>query len=77
MRKCPYCLSEIHEATIVCPSCNSDLMVTVPMRVVANQRTREQAHRKSRFVVFVLFGISIAVLSTSLALIMVWLWNFY
>lgn len=77
MKKCPYCLAEIHEATIVCPYCESDLMVTVPIRVVANQSSMEQARKKSRRRMLVITGFSIALLGTSFALIILFLWSFF
>jgi hypothetical protein len=77
MKKCPYCLAEIHEATIVCPFCDSDLMVTVPFRVVTNQNLREKAQKKNRVMLFVIVGFFITVVSTSFAVIILLLWNFY
>ena len=77
MKKCPYCLAEIHEATIVCPYCNGDLMVTVPIRVVSRQNVREQAKKRSSMAARIIVGVSILFLITSFAVILILIWNFY
>lgn len=77
MKKCPYCLAEIHEATIICPYCESDLMVTVPIRVVANQNNRERKRKQGRLIVIAIAGFSIAVLGSSFTIIILLLWNFF
>lgn len=77
MKKCPYCLAEIHEATIICPYCESDLMVTVPFRVVVNQSDRERARKKNRLLVLVIAGFAIMFLGTSFAFVILLLWNFF
>ena len=55
-KKCPYCLAEVHEAAIVCPYCNSDLGMTVPMKVIAKQNTWEQTTKRSRLVTRIIVG---------------------
>ena len=77
MKKCPYCLAEIHEATIICPHCNSDLMETVPIRVVSAQKIQEQARKRRSLVARIVIGFSIVVLISSLAVILILLWNSY
>lgn len=77
MKKCPYCLSEIHEATIVCPNCNSDLMVTVPFRVVSKLDTREKANQRSRLVAGVILGFFMMLLVAALVTVLFLLWNSY
>lgn len=77
MKKCPYCLAEIHEATIVCPHCTSDLMVTVPFRVVSKLPTREQANKRSSWAVRAVLILFILALAASLVIILNVLWNSY
>jgi hypothetical protein len=77
MKKCPYCLADIHEAVIVCSYCSGDLMVTVPIKVVARQNTREQANKRSRLIARIIVGLSIMLIITSFTVILIVLWNSY
>lgn len=77
MKKCPYCLAELHDAAIVCSYCNSDVMVTVPMRVVVKQNTREQAQKKGRLIALIVVAVSIALIVTSIVVVFLLLWNSY
>lgn len=75
MKKCPYCLADIHEATIICPHCTSDLMDTVPIRVVSRQAIEEKANRKKRFLALAIFGLFIVAVALSLLIFLNSLWN--
>ena len=77
MKKCPFCLAELHEGALICPYCGSDLMVTVPMRVVVRQKAMEQARKKSSFVALILIVTSVILLIGSLAAILILLWYSY
>jgi hypothetical protein len=77
MKKCPYCLAELHDAALVCSYCNSDVMKTIPMRVVAKQNVLEKARKKNRFIALSIVGFSIAVLIMTIGLVLSLLWNFY
>ena len=77
MKKCPYCLADIDDAAIVCSYCSGDLMVTVPIKVVARQNTREQANKRSRLIARIIVGFSIVLIITSFAVILIVLWNSY
>ena len=77
MKKCPYCLADNDEAAIVCPYCNGNLMVTVPIRVVSRQDVREKANKRSRLIARIIVGFCIMFLITSFAVILILLWNSY
>ena len=77
MKKCPYCLVEIHEATIICPNCNSDLMKTVPIGVVVKQNAWEQIRKRNSFIARIIFGMVIAFLLTCAIGSVILLWNSY
>ena len=77
MKKCPYCLADNDEAAIVCPYCNGNLMVTVPIRVVSRQDVREKANKRSRLIARIIVGFSIVFILTSFAVILILLWNSY
>jgi hypothetical protein len=77
MKKCPYCLAELHDAALVCSYCNSDVMVTVPLRVVAKQNVLEKTRKKNRFIALGVVGFSITVLIMTIVIVLSLLWNFY
>jgi hypothetical protein len=77
MKKCPFCLAELHEGVMVCPYCGSDLMITIPMRVVTRQKAREQAKKKSSLIARIVIVSSITLFITSLAVILIFLWYSY
>jgi hypothetical protein len=77
MKKCPYCLAELHDAALLCSYCNSDVMITVPMRVVVKQNILEQARKRNRLITLIIVGFSITVLSMFVVAVLLWVWNFY
>jgi hypothetical protein len=77
MKRCPYCLVEIHEATIVCPNCNSDLMITVPIGVVAKQNVWEHVRKRNSFIAHIIFGVVIALFIACAVGSFIVLWNSY
>lgn len=77
MKKCPYCLAELHDAALICSYCNSDVTITVPVRVVVEQNTLEQARKRSRLITLIIVGFSITVLSISIVAILLLVWNIY
>ena len=77
MKKCPYCLVEVHEATIVCPNCKSNLIITVPIGVVDEQDASEQVKKRHSFIARLIFGMVIAFVITCTIGSMVLLWNSY
>jgi hypothetical protein len=77
MKKCPYCLAELHDAALLCPYCNSDVMVTVPLRVVVKQNTLEQAKKRRGLITLIIVSFSITVLAMSIVVALMLLWNFY
>ncbi len=76
MKKCPYCLAELHDAAVVCSYCNSDVMTTVPMRVVARQYDLEQARKRSKLVTIMIAGFSFTLLVMLIVAALIFLWNF-
>lgn len=77
MKKCPYCLAEVHEAAIVCPNCNSNLIVTVPFVVVEEQNALEQARKRNSFIARLIFGLVMAFFVACAIAAYLWLWNSY
>ncbi len=77
MKKCPYCLAEVHNAAIVCPDCNSNLVVTVPIGVVEEQDTLEHSRKRSSFIAYLLFGLVMAVFIPLGVVSYLLLWNSY
>ena len=76
MKKCPYCLAELHDTAVVCSYCNSDVAATVPMRVVVQQYDLEQARKRNKFVTFMIAGFSITLLVMLIVGALIFLWNF-
>lgn len=61
----------------MCSYCNSDVMVTVPLRVVVRQNDLEKARKKNRFIALSVVGFSITVLIMTIGIVLSLLWNFY
>ena len=77
MKKCPYCLAEVHEAAIVCPDCNRNLIVTVPIDVVEEQDTLEHVRKRNRLIAYITFGLVMAFFIALAIASFLWLWNSY
>lgn len=77
MKKCPYCLAEVHEAAIVCPNCNSNLLITVPIVVVEEQDAMEEAKKRNSLIARIIFSLVMAFFIALAIGSFLLLWNSY